>query len=322
MIDNNLLKTNPDLANTIYLVISGSRAYGTSNANSDTDLRGVTIEHSKYIYGLDSFEQYEDQERDIVIYGLKKFVSLLAKANPNALELLGVEDDCIVHVNDSGRRLKENADMFLSKRVASSFGNYALAQLRRLQNALCHDSYSLEKQAQHLQSTLSAQLDHFRSHYTTFPEGAIYIKANETGMPELSIDIQLKSYPMKDFAGLASELNSIIKTYDKLNNRNNKKDDKALYKHAMHLIRLLITGTDILAGKGIITRRREEHGLLMDIRNGKFTFDRIFEMTDQYQQLFEQAASVTKLPDEPDMARINNFLMDMYSRHGNLFRGQ
>ena len=308
------LKTNPDLANMIYLVVSGSNAYGTSNNNSDLDLRGVAVEPSRYIYGLDSFEQFEDRASDTVIYGLKKFVGLLAKANPNVLELLGVNEDCIVFESESGQHLRENAGLFLSKRVIGSFGNYAIAQLRRLQNALCHDSYSEEQQAQHLQHVLASQLDHFRSHYTAFPAGAMNINMDEA--KALTLDIRLQDYPMKDFVGIAFELNSIIKTYDKLNNRNNKKDEKALYKHAMHLIRLLITGTDILTGKGIITNRRDEHRLLMDIRNGKFTFDDIFVMTDVYQRDFEQAAKTTTLPDEPNMAAIDDFLTSMYRRFG------
>jgi hypothetical protein len=49
-------------------------------------------------------------------------------------------------------------------------------------------------------------------------------------------------------------------------------DDAHLFKHAMHLIRLLITGTDILRGHGIITYRKKEHDLLMDIRDGNYNF--------------------------------------------------
>jgi predicted nucleotidyltransferase len=144
------MQTNPDLCNIIYLVLSGSRAYGTSNENSDVDLRGVLIEPSQYVYGLKSFEQFEDLPTDTVIYGLKKFASLLARGNPNTLELLGVEDDCIVIITEQGQFFRNNAELFLSKRVIKSFGNYAVAQLRRLQNALCHDSYTAEEQQKHL----------------------------------------------------------------------------------------------------------------------------------------------------------------------------
>jgi len=136
------IRTNPDLSNIIYLVLSGSNAYGTSVEGSDYDLRGVLIEPPQYIYGLQQFEQFEDLASDTVIYSLKKFVSLLSKANPNVLELLGVDDDCIILINEQGKEIKRNANLFLSKRVIHSFGNYAIAQLRRLQNALCHDSYT------------------------------------------------------------------------------------------------------------------------------------------------------------------------------------
>ena len=304
------MRTNPDLKNIIFLAVSGSRSYGTSNDNSDLDLRGVAIENTKYLLGLDSFKQYEERETDTVIYGLKKFVRLLTNANPNTLELLGVDDDCIVLITDKGRLLKDNANLFLSKRAVSSFGNYALAQLRRLQNALCHDSYTDAEQAKHLQTTLNAQLDHFQTHYTAFPDGALKISTNEES--GLLLDIDLKSYPMVDFVGIYSELASIVKTYNKLNHRNNKKNEKALYKHAMHLTRLLMTGIDILDGKGIITKRREEQGLLLDIRNGKYTFDEVFKLADEYQTKFENAAKVTKLPNEPDMPAIDNFLIRMY----------
>jgi len=313
LLDNpayDFLRTNSALKNTILLVISGSHAYGTSNDASDLDLRGVAIEGTKYLLGLDSFEQFEERETDTVIYGLKKFVHLLLNANPNTLELLGVDDDCIALITDKGKLIRDNAKLFLSKRAISSFGNYALAQLRRLQNALCHDSYTDAEQEKHLRNTLNAQLGHFRTHYTAFPDGAININTNEDN--GLVLDIELKNYPMVDFVGIYNEMASIVKVYNKLNHRNNKKNEKSLYKHAMHLIRLLMTGIDILDGRGIVTKRREEQGLLLDIRNGKYTFEDVFVLANDYQAKFEIAAKNTTLPDEPNKQAIEDFLINMY----------
>ena len=303
------IRTNPDLSNIIYLVLSGSNAYGTSVEGSDYDLRGVLIEPPQYIYGLQQFEQFEDLASDTVIYSLKKFVSLLSKANPNVLELLGVDDDCIILINEQGKEIKRNANLFLSKRVIHSFGNYAIAQLRRLQNALCHDSYTDAEQQKHLQTTLSSQLSRFQDKYTKFPKGAINIYTQDA---ILKFDINLESYPLNDFVGIYSELSNIVKTYNKLNHRNNKKSEQSLYKHAMHLIRLLLTGTDILNGNGIVTNRKDEQGLLMDIRNGKMTFDEIWQLTKEYQADFELAAKNTKLPEEPNLAKIEQMLIRMY----------
>ena len=303
------IKGNPDLANIIYLVLSGSHAYGTSRQGSDFDLRGALIEPPKYLYGLQTFEQFEDLPTDTVIYGVKKFVGLLTKGNPGALELLGVDEDCIVHITNEGQMLRESAQLFLSKRVISSFGNYALAQLRRLQNALCHDSYCEKEKLSHLKSTLASLMDHFQRTYTKFPGGAINIY---TGEETLKFDIELKNYPVSDFMGIYSELSSIVKTYNKLNHRNSKKSEEGLFKHSMHLIRLLMTGTDILDGKGIITNRKEERGLLMEIRDGRIPFSEIFRLADEYQAKFELAAKKTKLPEAPDMDKIDRLLAALY----------
>jgi len=304
------IKTNPDLNQIIYLVMSGSRAYGTSIPGSDTDLRGVMVEPKRYLLGLQSFEQFEDLPSDTVIYGLKKFATLLAKSNPNTIELLGVDEDCVVIISEQGDLLRNNAELFLSKRAIGSFGNYALAQLRRLQNALYRDSFTESQKHEHLKTMLNAHMDHFQRTYASFPDGSIEFSTDERG---LLFDINLKQYPVVDFVGIYSEMASIVKSYNKLNHRNNKKSEKQLYKHAMHLIRLLMTGTDILLGNGIVTRRREaEHTLLMDIRNGKIPFEEIFNLTGEFQKKFHEASKSTKLPYEPDEEAIDHLLIEIY----------
>ncbi len=308
------LKNNEDLKNIIYLTLSGSRAYGTDNEKSDIDLRGVLIEDKKYYLGLKTFDQFEDIPTDTVIYGLKKFFRLCADANPSALELLGTAPESIIKITEEGEILRSNASLFLSKKVINSFGNYSMAQLRRLQNALCHDSYEEKERTKHLNDTLNSQIEHFKQTYTDFDSNSIKIYEN-TSSGELDFDINLKSYPIKDFIGIYSELNNIIRTYKKLNHRNNKKDDAHLFKHAMHLIRLLIMGIDILDGKGIITNRKDEKSFLLDLRNGVYSFDEIFKLTNEYQYKFEKSAENTKLPDFPDMDKIEKLLISLYSKH-------
>ena len=303
------IKTNPDLSDIIYLVRSGSFAYGTATPDSDTDLRGVLVERKKYLLGLETFEQFEETVTDTVIYGLKKFASLLAKCNPNTIELLGVDEECILIMTKQGEMLRENAGLFLSARAAVSFGNYALAQLRRLQNALYRDSFTESERNTHLKTTLNAQMEHFQRTYSHFGDGAIEIFDGEE---DLLFDINLKKYPIVDFVGIYSELASIVKSYNKLNHRNNKKSEKQLHKHAMHLIRLLMTGTDILLGKGIITRRRDEQALLMNIRNGKLPFEEIFKLAGDFQAKLHKAAKTTELPYEPNTEAINQLMIKIY----------
>ena len=115
---------------------------------------------------------------------------------------------------------------------------------------------------------------HFQEKYTEFTGESIrlYIdkRDKEEFYEEIFMDITLTHYPLRDFHGIYSEMSNVVKDYSKLNNRNKKKDDKHLNKHAMHLIRLLLMGSEILEGKGINTYRSHDREFLLEIRNGKF----------------------------------------------------
>ena len=109
-------------------------------------------------------------------------------------------------------------------------------------------------------------------------------------------------------------MDNIVRNYDKLNHRNSKKDELHLNKHAMHLIRLLVTGTEILEGKGINTYREKERDLFLDIRNGKYSYSQVFEMVSKYEEQFKFAADNTTLPEEPNFKRVEELMMEIYER--------
>ena len=131
---------------------------------------------------------------------------------------------------------------------------------------------------------------------------------------EIFIDINLKHYPLRDLKNIYSDMNNIVKDYSKLNHRNSKKDELHLNKHAMHLIRLLVTGTEILEGKGINTYREKERHFFFDIRKGKYSYNEVFKMVDEYEQRFKLAAENTLLPDEPDYKRVEELMLEIYSK--------
>lgn len=302
----------------IYLTLSGSVGYGTNKETSDVDIRGVAVETKSHLYGLENFQQYEELKTDTVIYGLKKFISLAIKGNPNILELLGTKDEHVLYMSEEGKMLRDNADIFLSKRVINTFGNYATAQLRRLQNALARDHYPQDEKQKHILNTINSQMHHFKSNYSDFDKGSIKLykgTSNKQGVDtEILMDINLKDYPLKDFISIYSEMSNIVKAYDKLNHRNRKKTDEKLYKHAMHLIRLLIMGTEILSTGKINTYRNVEHELLMDIRNGKYTFSEIFDMADKYEKAYQESVKITRLPDQPNQVIVEELMIKIYER--------
>ncbi len=169
-----------------------------------------------------------------------------------------------------------------------------------------------EERLIHIKNSLDSQMEHINRNYKKFGKDELFIKIDNTSN-ELCLNVNMDNYPLRDFVGIYSELSNTLKSYNKLNHRNSKKSEEALYKHAMHLIRLFIMGTDILNGKGIITKRIDEHNLLMDIRNGKYTFDEIFEITNDIEKQFIEAKKNTKLPEEANMKEIEIFLIKAYT---------
>lgn len=64
----------------------------------------------------------------------------------------------------------------------------------------------------------------------------------------------------------------------------------------MHLVRLYLMGTDILTGKGIRTYREGDREFLLDIRNGKYTYEEIFEIANRLEGEFKYAKENSVLP--------------------------
>ena len=310
------LRDNEHLGkNIILLTTGGSHAYGTNVETSDLDIRGIAIERPEEIIGMSTFEQFENRETDTVIYGLRKVISLMMNCNPNVIEMLGTKDEHLFICNEYGKLLKDNVDLFLSQKAIYSFGGYATAQLRRLQNALARDSYPQEDKEKHILETIKNQLLSIEDRYKSITGGdlELYIKASEKEEleSEIYMNVDLKNYPLRDFKNVYSEMNNVVKEYEKLNHRNNKKDELHLNKHALHLVRLLLMGTEILEGKGINTHRERDRQLLLDIRNGVYSYDEIFTMVDELDAKFKYASENTKLPKKPDYKKIEKLIMKM-----------
>ena len=93
-----------------------------------------------------------------------KMITLLLSCNPNTIELLGLNPEHYLYLHPLGQELINNAHLFLSKRAIHSFGGYADAQLRRLQNALARDSYPQREKEQHIFNSVKNAMHDFRKY--------------------------------------------------------------------------------------------------------------------------------------------------------------
>jgi len=312
------LRTNPHLGSRIcYLTLSGSRAYGTDVETSDTDIRGVALERPEEIYGGKSFEQVEERATDTVIYSLRKFVSLCKACNPNVIEMLGTKPEHVYYANDIGKLLREHVDLFLSKRAYVTFTGYATAQLRRIQNALCHDGSTPVEQEEHIKKSLESMMRKMQEQYEMQGGSVMFSigKAADAEQEEILTSIHIDGVPLRKFLELNNDITNMLRNYGKLNKRNKRKDVPHLRKHAMHLVRLYLTGIDILKGNGVHTYREKELPLLRGIRSGDVTMAEIFERVDGYEKAIEEAYRDSPLPDNPDEEAIDAFLVDIYRKH-------
>ena len=313
------LHTDPRLGNRIILLgVTGSYGYGTEREGSDIDFRGITLELPSDLIGFTEFEQFEDRETDTVIYGFNKIIRLLLSCNPNTIEILGIEPEKYVIRTDIGQELLDNRDMFLTKRAAESFGHYADAQLRRLQNAIARDSMSQPDREEHIIRSVKHALEDYNRRSGESDSGVtkLYIDdaVTEGLEKEIFIDGEMKHFPLRKYNDMMNSMNIVIREYDKIGKRNRKKDDRHLNKHAMHLVRLFMMGIDILKYQTIRTRRPDDElVLLKSIRDGYYMKDSVlnedfYKVVADYEKQFAEAEKVSTLPDSPDMNRVEEFV--------------
>lgn len=98
------------------------------------------------------------------------------------------------------------------------------------------------------------------------------------------------------------------------NNRNKKRaklenDHGFDTKHGMHLMRLLAMGREILSGNGVKVKRDHDKEYLMDIRNGKVSYDELYRAAERDLEYIDSLES--SLPKTVDIKKVSKIYSDM-----------
>jgi len=131
---------------------SGSHAYGLNTEMSDLDFKGICVAPQRFYTTLETFEQKdkgwagEQQDEgefnsrfpeldnsDSVVYGIRRYLSLLRSQNPNILEMLWQTPDSYLHLNFLGQSLIDNRKKLISKRISGTFVQYARSQIKKME---------------------------------------------------------------------------------------------------------------------------------------------------------------------------------------------
>ena len=116
----------------LYKVVTGSKAYGLSNSDSDLDIRGIflgsmedrllTYNHKKK---LDAFKTKDD---DTLYFELNKFAQLVHQQSLNIIELLFVEPSCVIYTHPLFNDIINMRDTLLTKKISYSLLNTARSE--------------------------------------------------------------------------------------------------------------------------------------------------------------------------------------------------
>jgi hypothetical protein len=225
---------------------------------------------------LRDFEQWEQQDDagDTVIYALVKFVRLALACNPNIIELLYTDPGNVLHIDAYGQRLVEHRHLFLSRQARHTFAGYAISQLRRIER---HHRW-LENPPDHKPTQEEFGGWSVEGRYK-FPDHEAY-RAYQAAQKHWRQYQTWRENRNPARAALERKYG-----YDT--------------KHAMHLLRLLKMGAEILEA-GDVRVYRPDRAWLMAVRDGSLTYEELLELAAAYEARLGALYDRSPLPDEPD----------------------
>jgi hypothetical protein len=344
-----LIKNNGWL---IFEVVTGSRSYGLDTPTSDTDIKGVFVLPKEEFYGLAYTAQVNNETNDIVYYELKRFVELLAKNNPNILEMLNVPEQCVLRKNAIMDLLEPQ--LFLSKLCEQSFANYAFTQIKKayglekkivqpveeerrsvLDFCFIHEEkeaiplkkFLSEKQLDQSKIGLSA-ITHLRDCYNLY-----YSETNHySGITkkEHANEVSLSSIPKEEEPigllyfnkdGYSVYCKQYKEYWDWVAKRNEERYNSTMLhgkkydaKNMMHVFRLLLMAKEI-AIEGKINVHRKDRDFLLAIKDGQFEYDELVQKAETMKEELPLLYQRSNLKDEPNVELIDGVLIKMRTEY-------
>lgn len=317
---------------TVFLAKSGSHAYGTNLPTSDLDFKGVAIPPREYFLGfLHRFEQTETHEPiDAVIYDIRKFFALAADCNPNIIEMLFIDQVDVAVQHPIWNAVRDQRDLFLSKKAQHTFSGYAMGQLKRIKT---HRRWLLDPPKKHPergdyglsdQKIEREQLAAFESRVRKLEDvlgGEGWTKDRVAERDEElvtrvvnEIDIERSLIPIILAERLYGAAMRNWVAYQKWKDERNatraalEADHGYDTKHGMHLVRLMRMAIEILT-TGQVLVKRPDAAELLSIRRGAWPYDRLMLWAEEVERKIQGDAAISKLPHSPDKNAIDRLLV-------------
>jgi predicted nucleotidyltransferase len=317
--------------------IAGSHAYGTARPGSDEDRRGVFIAPHDFLLGGSEIPMVSDAKSDHVYYELGRFVDLLLKNNPNALEILAMPDDCVLHAHPLFSLL--DPAHYLSKICARTYGEYAMGQIRKARGLkkkivnpqpkeartlldFCHIPHgqgsvpllewltSQGYDAGHCGLTAVAHAPGIYAIYTDDSHHYRGLVSPKNPNAFLFSSVPHGAAPIAwmhcNHDAFSAHCKAHQEYWEWVAQRNEDRYHTNMEhgrgydsKNLMHTMRLLEMAEDI-ATQGCLIVRRPNRDALMAIRAGEFSYEDLLVRAEEQLARVEAAFSRSSLPETPD----------------------
>ena len=312
----------------IFKCRTGSHLYGLNRETSDEDFLSVFIPSSKDLLGLQkceiinnstksSSESRRNDESDVddTSYSLPKFLHLLLQNNPNILESLFVSKENILICEPEFQYLIDNYDKIVSLKVQHTFSGYAYSQKQKLVTK--KERYlSLSEGLKYLENIAKKE----NKDLDTLLENQLFWR-NITEKESIDLNNLLKYYKGSKFntesfhkgMDIGMIYCRIRQEYEQYGWRVKTKEFETLHmdcKFAYHLIRLMLEGIELLeTGKLFYPISGNNKKQLMDIRDGLVSYDELLLMFNDYDTIFKERVSTSKLRHSSDFNWANDWLI-------------
>ncbi|MDP2683490.1 MAG: nucleotidyltransferase domain-containing protein [bacterium] len=309
----------------------------------------IHMNHFYTLLNKEEQEASDSSKLEGSVYELRKFFKLATDNNPNILSILFCRDEDVRFITPIGQKLRDNRDTFLSTRCRWTFSGYARSQLNRIEshrkwllNPITHRPTRAEfglaevpvidkNQLAAAEAAVRKKVDSWEIDFDQLdPATKIYIlnqlyknlaEIEVTSKSKFNAAARLVGYEENFLHSLQKEREYKAayinwKQYcDWKINRNKERavlEAKCGYdtKNASHLIRLFRMCSEILE-KGNVNIYREDAGELLDIRNGKWSYDKLIEFANNEEDRLDSLFKNSSLPRIPPIKALDDLCVSL-----------
>ena len=312
----------------IFKCIFGSRLFGVTTPDSDTDIKGVYCASFEQLVlgqtgarsvnnGKEGKDKVEEE-----YHSIRTFCSMVEQGQTLTYSLLFAPENYWLHAAPEWLELVENRHRLVSRQVLP-FISYARSQAQKcslkgerlrtlkefVRTLTALDGSDLGSEGRLLPETFELLEDEFRG-----SEG-VRLRTEQTASMEIrQIEVCGKSFgettPLKLWVG---PLQSLLNRYGKRAMgamESEGSDLKAMY----HAVRLTGEINELLR-TGKITYPRPDAELLMTIRQGRYSNGEVAEMIDVAVEEGNLLLKTTTLQEKPDRVWLQDWMLRTQARH-------